>query len=100
MIKNFGKTTREWLVKFFKSSAASFNLPKIWKKARVVALLKHDKDPKDPKSYRPISLVCVSCTSSMSDYFSHASPQQLTSNCPAAKLASDLAVIAGVKYLT
>ena len=31
---------------------------RIWRKSRVVALLKPCKDPASPKSYRPISLLC------------------------------------------
>ena len=34
-------------------------MEEIWRKAKVVALLKPEKDPKLPKSYRPISLLCV-----------------------------------------
>ena len=31
----------------------------MWRKSKVVALLKLGKDPKNPKSYRPISLLCT-----------------------------------------
>ena len=34
------------------------SIPKIWRKSRVVALLKPCKDPASPKSYGPISLLC------------------------------------------
>ena len=34
-------------------------LPKIWRRALVVAILKPKKPIKDPKSYRPISLLCI-----------------------------------------
>ena len=33
-------------------------LPRLWRQARVVALLKPGKDPSSPKSFRPISLLC------------------------------------------
>jgi len=33
-------------------------VPKIWRKAKVVALLKLEKDYNNPKSYRPIFLLC------------------------------------------
>ena len=36
----------------------SNSIPKIWRKSRVVALLKPCKDPASPTSYRPISLLC------------------------------------------
>ena len=42
----------------FNNCLSSTNLPKLWRKARVIALLKPGKDPKVPKSYRPISLLC------------------------------------------
>jgi len=34
-------------------------LPKIWRKANIIAILKPGKDAKVPKSYGPISLLCV-----------------------------------------
>ena len=38
------------------------HIPKLWRKSRVVALLKPCKDPASPKSYRPISLLCHTYT--------------------------------------
>jgi len=35
-------------------------IPKIWRRALVVAIPKPEKPLGDPKSYRPISLPCVS----------------------------------------
>lgn len=37
---------------------ASAKIPKLWRKSKIVALLKPGKSPSDPKSYRPISLLC------------------------------------------
>ena len=34
-------------------------IPKIWRRALVVAISKQEKPLGDPKSYRPISLLCV-----------------------------------------
>ena len=34
-------------------------IPKIWRRALVVAIPKPEKPLGDPKSYRPISLLCV-----------------------------------------
>lgn len=34
------------------------NIPKIWRKTRIIALLKPGKDPAYAKSIRPISLLC------------------------------------------
>ena len=59
MIKHFGIKTLEWIRALFNNCAATFKLPKIWKKAKVAALLKPKKDPKLPTSYRPISLFCT-----------------------------------------
>ena len=43
----------------FNSCAVGYNIPKIWRRAKVIALLKPGKDPQLPPSYRPISLLCV-----------------------------------------
>jgi len=34
-------------------------IPKIWRRALVVAIRKPEKPLGDPKSYRPISMLCV-----------------------------------------
>jgi len=34
-------------------------IPKIWRRARIVAIPKPEKPLGDPKNYRPISLMCV-----------------------------------------
>jgi len=39
--------------------AVKGTLPKIWREAKVVAILKHNKTGDDPKNYRPISLLLV-----------------------------------------
>ena len=59
VVMHFGARTREWLLALFNACATTYCIPKIWRKARVVALLKPEKDPTDPASYRPISLLCV-----------------------------------------
>jgi len=53
MVHHFGPRAREWITKLFN------NFFNVWKKTKVVALLKPGKDPKSPKSYRPISLLCI-----------------------------------------
>lgn len=57
-IKNFGDITLQWLLKLFNTCVTDLKLPNMWRKARVIALLKPGKDSKDPKSYRPVSLLC------------------------------------------
>ena len=56
-IKQFGPTTREWLLRFYNNCLSSHRLPKLWRKAKIIALLKPGKDSSDPKSFRPISLL-------------------------------------------
>ena len=57
-IKNFGPVTMQWVLGMFNACASTHRLPRLWRQARVVALLKPGKDPSNPKSFRPISLLC------------------------------------------
>ena len=54
-IKNFGPVTMQWLLSLLNACARTHRLPRLWRRARVVALLKPRKDPSSSKSYRPIS---------------------------------------------
>ncbi|XP_072376172.1 uncharacterized protein, partial [Diabrotica undecimpunctata] len=56
-IKHFEPKTLELLVKMMNCCVRTFQISKIWRKARVVALLKPGKDPADTKSFRPVSLL-------------------------------------------
>ena len=67
MINHFGPQILEWLRTLFNSCALSKKLPRIWRKAKVVALLKPEKDPYLPESYRPISLFNASVVHSSQD---------------------------------
>ena len=58
MIKCFGPTTRLWLLDMLNDCLKQQQIPNVWRKAKVVALLKPGKDPESPKSYRPIALLC------------------------------------------
>ena len=58
-LKYSGETFRIWLSKFYSACLQRLVIPKIWRKASVVAILKPKKPADDPKSYRPISLLCV-----------------------------------------
>ena len=49
----------EWVWKLLLYSLQSNKLPKIWKIAKVVAVLKPNKPADAPGSYCPISLLCV-----------------------------------------
>ena len=59
-IKHLGPAALQWLLDMLNYCLSENKMPKIWRKSRVVALLKPGKDPASPKSYRPISLLCHS----------------------------------------
>ena len=50
---------KSWLRDFLSSCLRRLKIPKIWRRALVVAIPKPTKPVGDPKSYRPISLLCV-----------------------------------------
>ena len=58
MIKCFGPTTRLWLLDMLNDCLKQQQIPNVWGKAKVVALLKPGKYLESPKSYRPIALLC------------------------------------------
>lgn len=57
-IMHFGPRTRNWLLQFFNSCVTTCKIPRMWRKTKVIALLKPGKDPSQAKSFRPISLLC------------------------------------------
>ena len=57
-IKHFGPATLQWLLKMMNNILETQKFPKIWRKSKVIAILKPGKDSAQPKSYRPISLLC------------------------------------------
>ena len=58
LIKQFGPKARDWLLRFFNNCTATKKIPKLWRQAKVVELLKPGKDPSVAKIFRPISLLC------------------------------------------
>ena len=54
-----GKKCLEWVRKFYFFCLEHTVIPKIWRRATVVAILTPNKPADDPKSYRPISFLCV-----------------------------------------
>ena len=50
---------KSWLRDFLFSCLRRLKIPKIWRRALVVAIPKLTKPVGDPKSYQPISLLCV-----------------------------------------
>ena len=59
LILHAGAALKSWLCDFLSSCLRRLKIPKIWRRALVVAIPKPAKPVKDPKSYRPISLLCV-----------------------------------------
>jgi len=58
-LKNLGLKARTWLSKFFCRIMATHYIPKVWRKAKVIAVEKPSKDPSLAANYRPISLLSV-----------------------------------------
>ena len=58
LIKKFGPKACDWLLRFFNNCTETKKVPKIWRQAKVVALLKPGKDPSVAKSFQPIPLLC------------------------------------------
>ena len=57
-IKHFGPLMRKWILQLMNRCMLTKTIPKIWRKTRIIALLKPGKDPAHAKSFRPISLLC------------------------------------------
>lgn len=57
-IKHFGSATKNWLLTLFNNCVSELKIPKLWRKSKVISLLKPGKDPESASSYRPISLLC------------------------------------------
>jgi len=58
-LKHLGRNCLSWLHEFYSSCLNRVAIPKIWRKATVIAVPKPNKPMDDPRSYRPISLLCV-----------------------------------------
>ena len=59
LILHAGAALKSWLYDFLSSCLRRLKIPKIWRRALVVAIPKSTKPVGDPKSYRPTSLLCV-----------------------------------------
>ena len=59
LILHAGAALKSWLRDFLSFCLCRLKIPKIWRRALVVAIPKAGKSVGDPKSYRPISLVYV-----------------------------------------
>lgn len=58
-IKNFQKESKSWLVRFFNDILKKQRLPKEFKRAKILSIVKPGKDGSDASHYRPISLLSV-----------------------------------------
>ena len=65
MLQHLGRNGKNILLKLINLSWTKSQLPRAWKNAHIVPILKKDKDPKSPESYRPISL--TSCTGKVAE---------------------------------
>ena len=59
LILHYGAALKFWLCDFISSCLRRLKIPKICRRALVIAIPKPAKPVGDPKSYRPISLLCV-----------------------------------------
>ena len=59
LIIHAGTALKSWLRGFLSSCLRQLKIPKVGRRALVVAIPKPNKPVEDPKSYRPISLLCV-----------------------------------------
>jgi hypothetical protein len=58
-IKNFGAQTKEWIVSFMNDIVSTSKIPNLFKRAKLISIIKPVKDGTDPAHYRPISLLSV-----------------------------------------
>ena len=57
-LKNLGPKAHKWLHTMLNICFIENKIPKIWRKSKIIAILKPGKDSAIPKNYRPISLLC------------------------------------------
>ena len=57
-LKNIGPKTNKWLLAMLNNCSPQNNIPTIWRKSKIIAILKPGKDSATPNNYRPISLLC------------------------------------------
>ena len=57
-LKILGPKTHKWLIAILNNCFSQNKIPTIWRKSKIIAILKPGKDSETPKNYRPISLLC------------------------------------------
>lgn len=58
-IKYCGKRTVQWLLSFYNNIISKGQLPKAFKKSKIIAVVKPGKTPDRPEHYRPIALLSI-----------------------------------------
>jgi hypothetical protein len=58
-IKNSGQRTKEWIVALFNVILTSGKIPKLFKRAKVITILKLGKNGSDPSHSQSISLLSI-----------------------------------------
>jgi hypothetical protein len=58
-IKNFGAQTKEWIISFMNDIVSTSKILNMFKRAKVISIIKPGKDGTDPAYYRRISLLSV-----------------------------------------
>ena len=58
-ILHLRNSATNWLRLFLNACLTFQAIPKLWRKAKVIGILKPNKPAEQPKSYRPISLLCI-----------------------------------------
>ena len=58
-LKAIGPKTKLWLIEFFNEILRTGNLPRLFKQAKIIAILKPGKDGTDASHYRPVSLLSM-----------------------------------------
>ena len=56
-LKNLGPRSHRWLNSMLNVCSTENRIPKVWRHAKIITILKPGKDSAIPKSYRPISLL-------------------------------------------
>ena len=57
-LKNLGSKTHKWLLAVLNNCFTQNKIPTIWRKSKIIHILKPRKDSATPKSYRPVTLLC------------------------------------------
>ena len=57
-LKDLGPKAHRWMLTMLNKCFMENKIPSLWRRFKIIAILKHGKDSAIPKSYRPISHLC------------------------------------------